>query len=97
VAQKTKKRVRTRKSRGAAVPVKSKSNAAGKPKSKLDAIVAALRAPKGATLAQLMAVTGWQQHSVRGALSGALKKKRGMAITSTKAGEERVYRVESGK
>lgn len=73
----------------------------GKPantgKTKLDAVIAALRAPKGATLAQLTSLTGWQVHSVRGAMSGALKKQRGLAIGSTKTGKERVYRIESGK
>ena len=61
--------------------------------SKLDQITAALRAPKGATIAQLMSLTGWQAHSVRGAMSGALKKQRGLAITSTKSGAERVYKI----
>lgn len=63
------------------------------PSTKLDQIVSALRAPRGATLAQLMALTGWQQHSVRGALSGALKKQRGFTIASSKSGSERVYRI----
>lgn len=62
---------------------------------KLDRIAAALRAPKGATLADLMKLTGWQRHSVRGALAGALKK-RGHAVTSSKTGDERVYRIGGG-
>ncbi|MDX2276948.1 MAG: DUF3489 domain-containing protein [Hyphomonadaceae bacterium] len=67
------------------------------PKSKLDQIIAALRSPKGATITQLMKLTDWQMHSVRGAIAGALKKKRGLAITSTKTNGERVYRIEAGK
>ncbi|MES1158835.1 MAG: DUF3489 domain-containing protein [Terricaulis silvestris] len=63
------------------------------PSSKLDKIVSALRAPKGATMAQLVTLTGWQPHSVRGAMSGALKKQRGFTITSTKSGDERVYKI----
>jgi len=63
------------------------------PSSKLDQIVSALRAPKGATIAQLVTLTGWQAHSVRGAMSGALKKQRGLNITSTKSGDERVYKI----
>ena len=63
------------------------------PSSKLDKIASALRAPKGATIAQLVALTGWQPHSVRGAISGALKKQRGFSITSTKSGAERVYKI----
>lgn len=64
--------------------------------SKLDRIVAALRKAKGATLSNLMILTDWQAHSVRGALAGALKK-RGLTITSTKTGAERVYRIESDR
>lgn len=65
--------------------------------SKLDQIASALRAPKGATISDLMELTGWQAHSVRGAIAGALKRDRGLAITSSKLGAERIYRIESGK
>ena len=64
---------------------------------KLDALIAALRKPAGATLAQLIALTGWQMHSIRGAMSGALKKQRSISIVSSKTGAGRVYRIESGK
>jgi hypothetical protein len=63
------------------------------PSSKLDQIACALRAPKGATIEQLVKLTGWQPHSVRGAISGALKKRRGLTIASTKAGNGRVYKI----
>ena len=43
--------------------------------SKLDRVEALLRAPAGASIAELMEATGWQQHSVRGAIAGALKKR----------------------
>jgi len=43
-----------------------------------------LKRPGGATLKQLMAVTKWQAHSVRGFLSAGLKKKRGLEIESRK-------------
>jgi hypothetical protein len=66
------------------------------PPSKLDRIVGALRKAKGATLSDLTTLTDWQAHSVRGALAGALKK-RGLTITSTKTGAERVYRIEGGR
>ena len=62
--------------------------------SKLDQIVAALRAPKGASISDLMSLTGWQMHSVRGAIAGAFKKKRGLTVTSQKAANgERIYRI----
>lgn len=67
------------------------------PPTKLDQIVTALRARKGASIGQLVALTGWQPHSVRGAMSGALKKQRGFTITSTKHGRERVYKIEGAR
>lgn len=63
--------------------------------SKLDRIVAALRGHKGASIANLMKLTGWQAHSVRGALAGALKKARGLVIVSEKRNDERFYRIEA--
>lgn len=61
--------------------------------SKLDAVIAALRAPKGASISALMKLTGWQQHSVRGAIAGVIKKKRGLSVTSSKINDQRVYRI----
>jgi hypothetical protein len=53
-----------------------------------------LRRPEGTTIAQIMAVTGWQAHTVRGAFAGALKKKRGLTVTSDKGDDGvRVYRT----
>jgi hypothetical protein len=61
---------------------------------KLDALIAALNRPTGATVADLMAVTGWQAHSVRGAISGHLKKKLKLQVTSKAIeGQGRVYRI----
>ena len=54
-----------------------------------------LRRPEGATIEEITAATGWQSHTVRGAMSGALKKKLGLEITSEKVdGRGRVYRIE---
>ena len=61
--------------------------------SKLAALIALLRSPEGATLPQMTTATGWQAHSVRGAMSGALKKKQGLTITSEKTEAGRVYRI----
>jgi hypothetical protein len=61
---------------------------------KLSLLVTALRLKKGATIKDLTDATGWQAHSVRGAISGALKKKQGLNVTSaTIGGRGRVYRI----
>ena len=57
-------------------------------------LVAMLRAPDGATIEEIMAVTGWQSHTVRGAMAGALKKKLGLEVTSEKVENRgRVYKL----
>ena len=65
-----------------------------KPKTKLAQLEAMLRRPDGATVEQISKSLDWQTHSVRGAMSGALKKKQGLAITSEKTDDgRRVYRI----
>lgn len=57
-------------------------------------LIAMLRAPGGATIEEIMAATGWQSHTVRGAFAGALKKKLGLEVSSDKVeGRGRVYRL----
>ena len=43
-----------------------------------------LQRPKGVTVAELGKATGWQKHSVRGFMSGTLKKRKGLEILSEK-------------
>jgi hypothetical protein len=65
-----------------------------RPGTKLAALVAALRRPQGATNLKLMLATGWQPHSVRGAISGLLRKRLGPNVVLTRnAAGERVYRI----
>lgn len=53
-----------------------------------------LRRPEGATISEIVAATGWQAHTVRGAMAGALKKKLGLEVTSEKAEVRgRVYKL----
>lgn len=59
--------------------------------SKRARLLEVLQSPLGATLGQMMLLTGWQAHSVRGQL--AHLKKAGMDVTSVKENGERVYRV----
>jgi hypothetical protein len=62
--------------------------------SKQAQVIAMLRRPTGATLDDLIAATGWQRHTVRGVLSGALKKRLGLTIQSEKTtGSPRTYRI----
>ena len=57
-------------------------------------LIELLRRAEGATLPQMTEATGWQVHTVRGAMAGALKKKLGLEITSEKqTGTDRVYRI----
>ncbi len=57
-------------------------------------LITMLRAPTGATLEEIVAATGWQAHSARGAMSGALGKKLGLIVTSAKEADRgRVYRI----
>jgi hypothetical protein len=57
-------------------------------------LIEILRRPMGATIQDLAIATGWQVHSVRGVISGVLKKKLGMTVVSEKneSGERR-YRL----
>ena len=65
-----------------------------RPGTKLAALVMALRRPQGATCLQLMLATGWQPHTVRGAISGMLRKKLGLnVVLAHNESGERVYRV----
>ncbi len=64
-----------------------------KPLSRLALIVEQLKGPSGASIAELCAVTGWQAHSIRGAIAGALKRK-GHVVTSARTDGIRRYRIE---
>lgn len=60
--------------------------------SKQATVISMLKRPEGVTIAQIMDVTGWQAHTVRGTFAGAFKKKLGLSITSDKVqGGERIY------
>ena len=62
--------------------------------SKQAALITLLERPSGATIEEMVKATGWQQHSVRGVISGVLKKRLGLSIASDKDGERgRIYRI----
>ncbi|MFI0849711.1 DUF3489 domain-containing protein [Mesorhizobium sp. IMUNJ 23232] len=66
------------------------------PTSKTEMVLKKLRSAKGATLEALREATGWQAHSVRGFLSGTVRKKLGQTVASEvgKDGARR-YRIET--
>jgi len=65
-----------------------------RPGTKLAAIIDALRHPGGATVAQIMASTGWQAHTVRGAISGMVRKRLGYEVITDKGPDcQRAYRI----
>lgn len=63
---------------------KRKKIAATKATTKSTTILALLRRKNGATIEELGNATGWQPHSVRGFLSGSIKKKLGLDLTVEK-------------
>ena len=65
----------------------------GQRSSKQADVIALLRRPEGATVAELVAATEWQPHTVRGLFSGTLKKKLGLTLTSEREERGRIYRV----
>ena len=77
-------------------PAKRRTASAGaRDGSKTARVVELLKQPGGATLNDLMTSTEWQAHSVRGFLSGTLRKKMGLKVVSGKVGEgERTYSIQ---
>ncbi len=67
--------------------------AAAGPMTKLATVIALLQAGNGATITSLCEATGWQSHSVRGAMAGALRRK-GYVVTSARGDDGlRRYRI----
>lgn len=65
-----------------------------RPGTKLAAIIDAMRHPGGATIVQMMAGTGWQAHTVRGAISGMVRKRLGYEVVAEKGADgQRAYRI----
>ena len=78
-------------------PALASSKPAARPDTKHARIIAMLRTPAGATIAAIMTVTDWQQHSVRGFLAGVVRKKLGLNLISEQTEKGRVYRIRDGK
>ena len=61
---------------------------------KLQTMIDMLRRDEGASIPEIAEATQWRVHTVRGAMSGALKKRHGLKITSQlDANRRRIYRL----
>ena len=77
-------------------PSKAPAPISNKVSSKQAQVIALLSNPQGAKLPDLMQATGWQAHSVRGFLSGTIKKKLNLNLISQKHDGAQIYRIASG-
>jgi Protein of unknown function (DUF3489) len=80
---------RKAKAKAAAKPREAAADEKPTPRSgtKQAQMIEMLKRPQGATVEQIAAATGWQKHTVRGAISGALKKKLGLTVEATRTRE----------
>lgn len=69
-------------------PAKSRSTA-----SKKDQLIELLRSAPGASMADMMALTGWQAHTVRGMLSGSLRKRLNLDVQCQRVEGVHRYRI----
>src|SRR5258708_8467956 len=83
----------TNKSRSRSRSADSSPKTSARPDTKHARILAMLRMPAGATIAAIMTVTEWQQHSVRGFLAAVVRKKLGLNLVSEQTDKGRVYRI----
>jgi hypothetical protein len=76
------------------VGTRSRTKPATRKQTKQQTCLNLLSRQEGATIEELQAATGWQQHSVRGFLAGPVKKKLGLTLVSEKPYEKpRRYRI----
>ena len=72
----------------------AKGNKKASDGSKTARVLELLKRPGGITAKELVKATGWQLHSMRGFLSGTVRKKMGLAVTSAKGEDgERTYSI----
>jgi hypothetical protein len=82
------------KRRDTARPGAKRSATTAREGSKKAEVLDLMRRAKGATAAEIMKLTGWQAHTVRGFISGTVTKKLGLKVESSRAeGKERTYRI----
>jgi len=77
-------------------PAKTASKASTLPAraaSKQSQLIALLQSPAGATIEQMTRATGWQPHTVRGTISGSLRKRLGLQVVCGGEAGAGVYRI----
>lgn len=76
-------------------PASASAKPVRKPRnSKQAQLIAMLKRPEGASIDEIVSAFGWQPHTARGAIAGALKKKLGLAVSSEKIdGHGRIYKI----
>jgi hypothetical protein len=80
---------------GPAAPVAPEQGRKTREGTKQALIIAMLGRPEGASIAEIAEASGWLHHTIRGMIAGSLRKKLGLAITSTKEDERgRIYRLD---
>ena len=85
--------------RAAAAPARARTEqpaaatVAAAPATKQALLIALLRSVAGATLSQMAQATGWQHHTIRGTISGVLRKKLKLTVVAEKAEGGAVYRI----
>jgi hypothetical protein len=99
-SKKSKATKKAAKAKKAATPKKlskgTKVKGTAKPGSKAAMVLELMRRKEGATLAEIAKATDWQNHSIRGFVSGHVTKKLGLKVESTKSeAGERTYRIVS--
>ena len=78
-------------------PQRQPTHSSARVGSKQGHVLALLHSSKGITIDTMAKATGWQQHSVRGFLSGVVRKKLGLNLVSEAGEAGRVYRIRDGK
>jgi hypothetical protein len=63
-------------------------------KSKQGRMIALMQRTQGATVDELMKTTGWQKHTVRGAISGSLRKRLKLKVTLVETAKGSAYRIQ---
>ncbi len=84
-------------SKSAEIPKDAEENPAFRqPKGKLGKMLEMINTTNGATLDELMKATGWQKHSVRGAISGQIRTKLKLNVFTMKNGDVTTYKIIKG-